>query len=161
MSLYQPAHFWSRADHDAVVAFVQRLRPQRVLEFGPGASTLSLIEGGAWRVDALEDDEHWRKVWTHRLQRRQVQIHAYTWSDPLSTPMDGEKFDLALIDGPHLTEKRPAVIRYCLQRCAKVLVPLESIGTDLLERFVLNELKCVVELQQTGPLAGSFALLTP
>jgi hypothetical protein len=167
MSLYPKhgARWWSRADHDTVVAFTKRIRPRRVLEFGPGTSTLSLFEGGAERVDACEDDRAWFETWQRRLSGYPVVFHAYQWLDPLSIPgLDGERFDLALIDGPRITERRPAVVRYCLERCAQVLLPLESIGTDLLVRCVLNELepRCqAVEFKVSGPLAGTFALLTP
>lgn len=163
MNLYprEPAHFWSAEDHAAVVKVVQRLQPRRVLEFGPGTSTLALLEGGAWRIDACEDDPHWLKTWQHRLRYKQVVFHSYLWAECISIPaLDAERFDLALIDGPYEVEKRTSVIEYCMRHCAAVLVPLETSHGTLLERFV-HSLECkAVNVMKTGPLAGAFALVT-
>lgn len=169
MSLYPPegAHWWSPQDHMAVVNVMRRLKPKRVLEFGPGTSTLALIEGGAWRIECCEDDAHWHGVWLQRLSRYpQVRMHAFKMADPITIPaLDEERFDLALVDGPRDTVQRFEVIRYALRHCDQVLVALESIGSDCLTLFCLDliarkRIKSM-DLFQTGPLAGSFGLLTP
>ena len=51
-------HFCSFADYGAILDTVRRLDAKRVLEFGPGHSTLALVEGGAVLsvvVDAVDE----------------------------------------------------------------------------------------------------------
>lgn len=161
-------HWWSLADYGAVLAVMQERRPKRVLEFGPGSSTLALIEGGAELIDACEDDPQWEAVYRVRLEDRfpnVVTIQPYTWSDPVSIPqIERERYDLALIDGPRTTQNRVAVLRYCMERCDAVLVPLEETdGSGYLRPHVIRlaeERGCELTLTQTGPLAGAFALLS-
>lgn len=161
--------WWSFSDYRTVLEVVRRLRPVRVLEFGPGSSTLALIEGGAQHIDCCEDNPVWFKTYRERLERRfpaVVALIAYQWSDPLTVPeLDPERYDLALIDGPLETPRRPAVVEYCLRRCAWVLVPTESNEGSRLMREACARLGLehfrVVEFMETGPAAGGFALLNP
>lgn len=166
-ALYPEAqHWWSFTDYGAVVDVVQHLGARRVLEFGPGSSTLALIEGGATSIDTLEDDPHWAGVHEARLAARYpaiVRVHRYVWRDPLTiAPIDAARYDLALIDGPRGTDRRPAVVQYCLDRCAAVLLPTEDGNPTL--RPVLQMLAAArglqLEIRETGPLAGAFALIT-
>lgn len=158
-------HFLSFLDYGAILSTVERLRPATVLEFGPGWSSLALVEGGATRIDACEDADSWRKLWHDRLRKYpQVTVQWYEWADPLTVPQfDGERYDMGLIDGPYDVAKRPAVIDYCLQRCAAVLVPLE-LGDAFDLRPVVWALAekhgCLLETRETGMLAGAFALMT-
>lgn len=162
-------HWWSFADYGAVLDVMARLRPARVLEFGPGSSTLALIEGGAQRIDCCEDDKRWATVHRSRLEHRfsgKVAIVDYQWSDPVSIPaLDPERYDLALIDGPRETPKRIAVLDYCLQRCAWVLIPTESASGSRLLREACEERAGrnfrTLTITETGPLAGAFALFSP
>ena len=171
MSLYpnEPARWWSRADHDTVVSVTQRLLPERVLEFGPGASTLSLIEGEAGAIDCCEDSPDWLAVYQRRIAAIYpgVRMLAYEWSDPISIPALYDSYAMALIDGPLGTERRVAVLEYCLQRCAAVLLPLEEMpeycGRGYLRPHMLRlaeQFGRQVELIESGPLSGTFALLT-
>lgn len=168
-ALYPVAqHWWSFSDHAAVLSVMERLKPARVLEFGPGSSTLALVEGGATRIDTCEDDPKWAAVYEERLQRRfpsVVRIIRYDWSGLLSiTEVDDERYDLALIDGPRDTERRPSVIAYALERCAAVLVPTEDANPEDagLRQIVLDLAAAArrsVEVWDTGPLSGGFALI--
>lgn len=165
--LYPEAkHYWSLADYGAVLAVMRARTPWSVLEFGPGSSTLALVEGGAVQIDSCEDDEGWRQTYQERLAQRypHVGIVPYTWADPLSVPaIDGKRYDLALIDGPADVGRRPAVIAYALARCTAVLVPLEESEGRSLRRAVVwlaDRAGRSVEYSMTGPLAGSFALIT-
>jgi hypothetical protein len=147
-----------------------RLHPKRVLEFGPGSSTLALIEGGASKIDTCEDDPKWEGVYRQRLEARYpaiVKLHAYQWSDPISiSGLDREAWDLGLIDGPLGTPRRFAAIEYCVQRCAAVLVPTEDDGRKHKSflRPIIEDIASrhdrAVEYMETGPLSGGFALLT-
>ena len=151
-------HWWSLADYGAVLEVVRRLQPKTVLEFGPGSSTLALIEGGAGHIDCCEDDPY----------PGAVEMIAYGWTDPVAIPaVDGKLYDMALIDGPRTTENRVAVLDYCLQRCAAVMIPLEESpdrhGLGYLRPHVMAAAKSygrTVELIESGPLSGTFALLT-
>ncbi len=161
--------WWSQQDYQAVMDITSELRPKRVIEFGPGSSTLALLEGGAQRIDTCENNEDWAQVYDERLVLRfptQVWLHRYTWAEPLSVPaLDAETFDLALVDGPR-THLRIPVLRYCLERCQHVLAPTEDEGR-IHESFLRPRLRALAEefgrdmqIIETGPLSGGFALLS-
>lgn len=162
----EPAQWWSFADYTAVLSVMERLSPKTVLEFGPGNSTLALVEGGAKQVDTCEDAAFWFDRYQHRFSvHPPVSVIPYEWCHPLEIRrIDAKRYDMAMIDGPRLTPRRPAVIDYCLQRCAAVLVPLEeSPGHQYLRPFVLalaDKYSRQLEITETGPYAGAFALLT-
>ncbi len=163
--------WWSFRDYDAVLSALERVPHARVLEFGPGSSTLALIEGGALEVHACEDSAHWAAVQEERLVRRfpsVVHLHRYTWPEgaDLSVPgVDDLRFDLALIDGPRATERRPDVLRYALARSQWVLMPTEEYQTRAWLRQSIAEIAeaggVSAEFNETGPLAGAFALIGP
>lgn len=160
-------HWCSFNDYGAIVDVTARLKPASVVEFGPGSSTLALIEGGAGRVDCMEDDAGWLKVHRERLARRfpgRVAIHKYEWGDPLSVDgCTGLTFDMALVDGPREVARRPAVIEWCARRCAAVLVPTEDHGCRPVLRPLISRIAAAhgmtVEWMETGPLAGGYALM--
>jgi hypothetical protein len=163
-------HWLSFADYGAILDVVEGLQAKRVLEFGPGSSTRALIEGGANHIDACEDNDHWAEMYRVRLQAKfpeHVQLHSYLWSDPLHVPtVNARRYDLGLIDGPRETYKRQSVVAYCLERCTRVLVPLEETddGEHLMRGFVerlAGACGRYVGYKETGPLAGSFALIGP
>jgi len=163
-------HFCSFADYGAILDTVEIFRPERVLEFGPGHSTLALIEGGAKHIDSCEDDPAWFTVYRKRLERRFpdiVHLRPYRWQENLRIlGVDGERYDFAYIDGPHETTRRPKVIEYALAHCLRVLVPLEEAHgpTGFLRPHVLSMAAAAgraVALTDTGPLAGTHALIGP
>ena len=162
-------HWWSFNDYRAVLDTVRRLGARRVLEFGPGSSTLALVEGGAELIDTCEDDPKWYDVHRSRVGRQfspVVNVHRYTWADPLVIPeLEGYRYDLALIDGPHDTPRRPVVLDYCMARCSHVLIPTEDykVASPPLRPHIARLAQAhgaTVEIWETGPLSGSFALLT-
>lgn len=166
------ARWWSFQDFGHVLDIMQRLQPKRVLEFGPGSSTLALIEGGADHVDCCEDDPKWFAVYRERLGDRYPQIVTmvpYHWADPVVIPaLDGKRYDLGLVDGPLGTPNRPAAIEYCLQRCESVLAPCEDWSASGCRWDAPLPKVCVdlalkygrsIEITETGPLSGSFALI--
>lgn len=166
-------HWWSLADYGAVVDVVRRLGARRVLEFGPGSSTLALIEGGAESIDCCEDEPTWLTTYSERLAGVYpdiVTLHAYRWRDPLRIlALDGRWYDLGLIDGPFGTQHRPAAIAYALDRCTAVLVPTEEwrdgrcrpeLGLRMAVADLALKHRRKVEIMETGPLSGAFALLT-
>lgn len=165
----EETHFWSFTDYQAVLDVMARLKPVRVLEFGPGSSTLALVEGGAQIVDACEDDAAWAGIYEDRLAKRfpdVVQIHRYVYYDPMLIPaIEGQAYDLALIDGPHRTQTRRAPLVFALRRCAHVLMPTEdgTPGHQSLRPMITEEAErhaFEIEWMETGPTSGGFALLT-
>ena len=157
-------HWWSFNDYAAVLGYVQETAARRVLEFGPGSSTLSLIEGGATAIDTCEDDEAWATVYDERLVRRfpdVVRLHRYTWSKRLTIAgVDDQHYDLALIDGPWDQRRRLPVLAYALERCRSVMISIDE-SKALLTRLegLTNAGTHRVELRETGPLAGAFACI--
>jgi hypothetical protein len=159
-------HWWSFADYGHVLDTVRALGAKRILEFGPGSSTLALIEGGATHIDTCEDAEDWATVYEDRLQGKYpaiVHLRRYTLGEPLKIDGVGVDYDLALIDGPRGSNSRPPVIRYAMERCAAVLVPTEDRNRTF--RAQLAEIAANagwdIAITDTGPLSGGFALLTP
>ena len=159
--------WWSMNDYGAVLDVMTRLQPSTVLEFGPGSSTLALIEGGAARIDCCEDSPVWAATYRDRLVRRFpsiVRLVEYVWAEPLVIPaVNGCQYDLALIDGPYGTERRPTVLEYCLARCQAVLMPTEDYKARGLRpaiAAIVARLGLIVEWMETGPLSGGFALVT-
>lgn len=162
-------HWCSFSDYGCILDVTKRLQAKRVLEFGPGSSTLALIEGGAELIDSCEDDPHWFVHYHAHLEahfRAIVNLRPYAWDPILSIPgVDGQRYDLALIDGPRQTPLRPLVVDYCLRCCAAVLVPLECDDGSTLMREACTALAVdhgrPLEIMHTGPLAGAFALIGP
>lgn len=163
-------HWCSFNDYGVMLATVQRLGARRILEFGPGWSTLALIEGGADWIDACEDDPHYFAKYVERLEDRfpaKIAMRPYNYRTPLFVPFvdDAPRYDLALVDGPRETERRPVVIEYALARSDAVLVPLEEgdrEGGFLRDYLAMRPRDCAVEwIEDAGPLAGAWALLKP
>src|SRR5512147_916121 len=95
-------HWWSFNDYGATLAAVRHLGARRVLEFGPGSSTLALIEGGATHIDTCEDSPDWAKVYRERLERQYPGIvHLYEYApgdfDGLDKAIGDQTYDLGMI----------------------------------------------------------------
>lgn len=164
--------WWSFNDYAVVLSVMLRLSARSVLEFGPGSSTLALIEGGAGQIDCCEDEDQWFDVYRSRLQdcppgEGIVTMHRYTWGPVVRIDgVDDRRYDLALIDGPRDQVRRASVLAYALDRCTYVLVALESAVGSQVMRDAVAEVSALcarpVEwMEDTGPLAGSFALIGP
>lgn len=162
--------WWSFCDYAHVLKIMGQLgAPARVLEFGPGSSTLALIEGGARHIHTCEDDAHWAQHYEQSLVTEhapRVSLVKYTWREEIVIPaIDYIKFDLALIDGPKVTHRRPAVIRYAMARANAVLVPVENHGMSTLHSPLYDFCRAQAgdewthSYEDTGPLSGGFALL--
>lgn len=155
-------HFWSFNDYGHVLKITRELSARRVLEFGPGSSTLALIEGGAELIDTCEDLPEWADVWDERLVKRfpgLVRQHRYRQP---GFPAVSTGYDLALIDGPFGTPQRPRAIEFCMPRARWVLAPTEN-SRDL--RASIEALASAAgrrcDWTATGPLSGGFALIHP
>lgn len=117
--------WWKFEDYESLLTAAERFRPRRVLEFGPGGSTLALVEGGATSIDSCEDDAKWLETYSQRIGAAHggiVRFHAFVNGDPVSIPaLDGARFDLAFIDGPKQTPTRLPAIRYAQAHADVVL----------------------------------------
>jgi hypothetical protein len=161
-------HWWSFNDYRAVMNITADIQAKTILEFGPGSSTLSLIEGGAQSIDCCEDNPKWAETYRERLEKRfpgHVRIIEYLWSDPIHIPTANRKeYDMALIDAPDIPE-RPAVLRYALARCKSVLLPTEDHWHAPSMRTVAKREAAAagrpITFFETGPLSGGFALIGP
>lgn len=168
-ALYREIHPWcTEADYRTILDTVRGRQAKRVLEFGPGNSTLALIEGGAQQIDTCEASLEWMTVWRNRLEKRFAQVALYHYEilgDRLTVPVElaGKTYDLGFVDGPTRIHERPAVIRYALDRCSAVLVPTEDFETTPFLRTVVQELADArqrpVAFMETGPAAGGYALI--
>lgn len=116
--------WWSFNDYRGLMNLTRRFAPKTVLEFGPGSSTLALIEGDAGRIDSMEDNPVWLERHRGLEKYPGVRLVPYTWSDPLVLPPT--RYDMAFIDGPLRTENRVAVLEACLDRCDVTICPAEE-----------------------------------
>ncbi len=163
--------WWSFNDYQAVLDAMRETGARSVVEFGPGSSTLALVEAGAERIDTCEDNPAWAEVYEERLVRRfpgQIRLHRYEWPEGAAItvpPLEGGRFDLGLIDGPLGTERRPEVLLWCLARCTWVLMPTEEFKTRAFLRPLIAEAASAagrpVRFTETGRLSGAFALVGP
>ena len=163
----QEQRWWTFEDYQTVLEVMRRLEAKKILEFGPGSSTLALIEGGAASIDTCEDNDDWAQVYKTRLVDRFpaiVRMQRYEWSETISIPaIDAESYDMTLIDGPRGTPARPAVLRYALPRSTWVLMPTEEYETRAWLRPIIVELAAgrPVEFIESGRGSGAFALVGP
>lgn len=164
----QEVRWCSFGDYGAIMDITAALKAQTVVEFGPGSSTLALIEAGATRIVCCEDDPKWFAVYHERLEKKYpaVTMLAYTWSDPVSIPgLEGHRFDMALVDGPHGTLNRPAVIEWCVDHADVVVVATEDVayGRSALRPHISRIAEAsgrVVEwMDAPGSLAGCYAVM--
>jgi hypothetical protein len=174
-------HWWSFRDYEAVLAACERTRAavtetegwtggMTALEFGPGSSTLALVEGGCASVDCLEDDPRWHAVYLRRTQAEvgalaRVSVHLYRHADPVAhPPTDGLRYDVGHVDGPLGSENRGPSVRYCVDRCRVTLVDLEDWGCRSPTRShvdaAVQEYGMRLEVVDVGRHMGHLAVLT-
>lgn len=89
-------------DYGALISEVKRLDANRVLEFGPGLSTLALVEAGCGDIITLEYQARWRTAAKNRLwQHKTVKILPYENSPEISIPdLEKSRFDMIFVDSP-------------------------------------------------------------
>lgn len=87
-------------DYSALITIAKGAKS--VLEFGPGISTLALIEAEVPKIVTLEHDPEWYdKAKEEFAKYPQVEVRRYV-DDPVATAelADDEVFDLAVVDSP-------------------------------------------------------------
>lgn len=110
--LYREQHrIFEFDDYGALVAECRRVKARSILEFGPGISTLALIESGAERIATCEYQDRWLVQAGELLKAHpHVSVHRY-WNE-VPVRVDGltrKSFDLAFVDSPLGTPSRGAV----------------------------------------------------
>jgi hypothetical protein len=90
-------------DYGALLGECQRVGARNILEFGPGISTLALIESGAERVVTCEYQDRWLASAQELLKGHpQVSVHRYhnEIDVRVSGLASGKEFDFAFVDSP-------------------------------------------------------------
>lgn len=98
MTLYPATKFLSREHYDIIVRYAKGAKT--ALEFGPGATTLALVEAGVKRIDTFDHDpkwiEHYRtafRAWGH------IAVGMYV-NAPVVTAPCLDQYDIAIVDSP-------------------------------------------------------------
>jgi hypothetical protein len=112
------------ADYAAVIEAVKGARS--VLEFGPGISTLALIEAGVPSIVSLEHDPVWLETQKEKFKDYpQVTIAQYADTVPVgAAEIALQEFDLALVDSPQgfdhkLPGRKPRVRHQGFEDCSR------------------------------------------
>jgi len=88
------------SDYALLMQQVKDLEAKTCLEFGPGISTLALIESGLERVVTLEHDPEWLDANIERFKDYpQVEVRRYQ-DEPIVLADVDEDFDMAFVDSP-------------------------------------------------------------
>lgn len=89
-------------DYGALISEIKRIDARKVLEFGPGVSTLAFIEAGCTEILTLEHQARWRASAKNRFwQHRQVKILPYVNEPEISLPdLEKSRFDMIFVDSP-------------------------------------------------------------
>jgi len=98
-------------DYGTLISRVQGDGAKTALEFGPGISTLALIEAGLERVVTLEYDPEWFDKAKERFREYpQVEVRRF-WDEPEARAElePDERFDVAFVDSPKGYKNIPGV----------------------------------------------------
>ncbi len=98
-----------------------------VLEFGPGASTLALIEAGVPKIVTLEHDPAWLEIQKDKFKDHpQVTVAGYTDTVPVAADeIAFQDFDMAFVDSPQgfshaLKGRTPRVRHPGMEDCSRL-----------------------------------------
>jgi hypothetical protein len=98
-------------DYDLIVSIVSSLKCKVALEFGPGATTLALLDAGVETVDTYEHNQLWFDRAQHSLRtfrdQQRVFVHMYKNDAKIHLPSSPRiMFDVAIVDSPVGVSKR-------------------------------------------------------
>jgi hypothetical protein len=98
--MFEPSGAFSAHDNTMLVAEVRRIGAKTALEFGPGASTLALVDAGLEKIVTLEHDPDWLATQADKFKDlSQVRVARYV-DDPIVTADENGEFDIAFVDSP-------------------------------------------------------------
>ncbi len=87
-------------DYGLIIKEAHRVNAKSALEFGPGHSTLALIESGLECIVTCEHDEGWReKAMAKFREFPQVRVTTYL-NEPVAVAEIDRNFDIAFVDSP-------------------------------------------------------------
>jgi tRNA A58 N-methylase Trm61 len=117
-------------DYAAVMGAVRGMK--RIMEFGPGASTLAMIEAGVEHIVSAECDPKWEAAASERLREyidaKRVEIVRFTNTVPVTFSPEVEgPFDLVFVDSPVGIEARSAVRHIGQTNCSRLNTMMAAI----------------------------------
>lgn len=91
-------------DYAGLLNETRRIGAKKVLEFGPGFSTLALLEAGCTDITSLENSPIWLNRAKRRLRQYQY-VHLGTYQDVPNMSLPGldddhQQFDMIFVDSP-------------------------------------------------------------
>lgn len=133
--LYPVEHrIFEFCDYGALIDECHRVDARRVIEFGPGISTLAMVEAGVERIHTYEYQDRWFAQARELLRGHpHVSVHRYRNEPEVAVRGQSEmKFDLAFVDSPLGVPSRGSVRhpgqedcnRLNTVLCALVLAPI-------------------------------------
>lgn len=127
-------------------AFCRQHNIRSAIEFGPGNSTVAMLEGGVLRIMAFEESPSRCNELAEIFQER-VSINLYGAQDWPSLPTfrRGRHYGLAFIDAPTGSSVYPARLNACLA-CLQLahLLVIHDAKRDTVTIRVLCQLGCAV-----------------
>jgi hypothetical protein len=120
------------ADYGEIMSAVAGMKS--VLEFGPGLTTLALIEAGVPKIVSLESDPEWLEKQREELKAYpQVELHSFEDEVPVRINAELGKFDLALVDSPagfshKVTGRKPRKIHPGMSDCSRLNTCLAALN---------------------------------
>jgi hypothetical protein len=90
-------------DYAVLLSEAKRVNAMRVLEFGPGNSTLAWIEADCDEIISLEHNPKWMAVARDKLSgmHPNLRLLSYKNAPKINLPeLNGKTFDLAFVDSP-------------------------------------------------------------
>ena len=150
-------------DYGAIIEEVKRIGAKTALEFGPGYSTLALIESGLDRIVTCEHDEEWFGKAKERFEEYpRVSVKRYEDVAPtaqLAGVVTDETFDLCFVDSPKGYNAQPGMppggrtihpgqedcsrLNTCLAALDRAPIVLLHDATRPLERATLGRLNAM------------------
>lgn len=93
-------------DYGALISEVGRTGAKKVLEFGPGVSTLAFVEANCSEITTLEYQARWITAAKNRLwQFKNVKILPYENKPEIIIPdLESSRFDMIFVDSPMGTD---------------------------------------------------------
>lgn len=117
-------------DYGALISEIRRVAAKKVLEFGPGISTLALVEAGCSEITTLEYQARWMAIAKDRLRfYPKVHLMPYENTAEIKVPtLDEKSFDLIFVDSP-IGSDLPTASRIAGQEnCSRLNTVLWSIA---------------------------------
>lgn len=121
--LYKREHsVFAFEDYAVLLKEVRRINADRVLEFGPGNSTLAWIEADCDEIISLEHNE----IWLARAKEKlagYLNVHLFRYRNAPEikvAELNGKTFDLAFVDSPQGIDLKNAVRFPGQENCSRL-----------------------------------------